>query len=108
MDGTIRLATTRANNGPAPRNRCWNARPPDTAMATVAAMTITPSNSDRTSAEPMSPTACSWNRRLNQCSDTPRIGKVSPPSGPSHQAQYAGLAAAARPQQATEAAAGDA
>jgi hypothetical protein len=30
----------------------------------------------------MSPIDCGWNNAANQCSETPFIGKTSPPSGP--------------------------
>src|SRR5579859_1260266 len=82
MDGTIRLATVSMNSTPAPGNRLRNAIPAATEITTVAAITITPSITDRCSAPPISPTACCSNSRTNQRSETPFIGKVRPPSGP--------------------------
>jgi len=48
----------------------------------VTAMTISPRIRERENEPPKSPTACCSVRFLNQCSDDPFIGKVSPPSGP--------------------------
>ena len=49
---------------------------------TVAAITISPSISEREKLAPKSPTACFSNRLKNQCTDTPLSGKVRPPIGP--------------------------
>ena len=45
-------------------------------------MAATPRTIERWSEPAKSPTICFSNRFLNQCTDTPFIGKVSPPDGP--------------------------
>ena len=53
-----------------------------TETTTVVTITIRPSVRLRENEPQMSPTACCSNNSRNQCSDAPRMGKVSPPSGP--------------------------
>src|SRR3989344_5402186 len=67
MDGMMRLATTMKNSVLPPASRLRNASPASTDNTTVHSITATP----RPSAS-----------LVNQCNDTPRIGNVSPPSGP--------------------------
>src|SRR6218665_3254818 len=65
-----------------PASRLRNASPASTDSSTVHSITTAPRASERHSAAAMSTTpspSASWQ---NQCSDRPRIGKVSPPSGP--------------------------
>ena len=45
-------------------------------------MVASPSAIERWNEPEKSPTICFSNRLPNQCSDTPRIGKVRPPYGP--------------------------
>ena len=82
MDGMIRLATVTKNSASPPRSFLRKARPASTDSTTVKPITTAPSISERRKAAPMStvprPSASLW----NQCSETPRSGKVSPPSGP--------------------------
>ena len=82
MDGMIKLATTTKNKVLPPASFLRKARPANTDKTTVNAITISPTLNERLSAAPMSteprPCANLW----NQCVDTPRKGKVKPPSGP--------------------------
>ena len=51
-------------------------------MITVTLSTSAASNSERANAPAKSPVRSCANSAWNQCSDAPRIGKVSPPVGP--------------------------
>src|SRR3990167_5832705 len=82
MDGMMRLATTMKNSVLPPASRLRNASPASTDNTTVHSITATPRPSERHSAAPMSTTPRPSASLENQCSDTPRMGKVSPPSGP--------------------------
>ena len=82
MDGMMRLATTMKNKVLPPASRLRNASPASTDSTTVHSITARPRPSERHSAAPMSTTPRPSASLANQCSDTPRIGKVSPPSGP--------------------------
>ena len=59
-----------------------NASPASSDSSTVSTITTAPSASERRKAAPMSTTPRPSHSCAYQCSDTPRIGKVSPPSGP--------------------------
>ena len=78
----MRLATVSVRRAPLPAKRRRKARPAGSATSTVAAMTMNASATDRRNAPPRSPTNCVPNKRPNQCSEAPFIGKVRPPSGP--------------------------
>ncbi len=67
---------------PEPRKRERNASPAEKEATTVTSMVATPRIIERCSEPAKSPTICFSNRFLNQCSETPFIGKVSPPDGP--------------------------
>ena len=82
IDGTIKLARLITNSAELPQNRRRNASPAATATQTVVTATIVASTAVRCSAAPRSPTACVATNCRNQCSETPRIGKVNPLSGP--------------------------
>ncbi len=56
--------------------------PASSEITTVSAMTMSASMIERVSEPPKSPTACAGTALANQCVETPRIGKVRPPSGP--------------------------
>ena len=62
--------------------RCRKARPARKEKTTVSTMTIRPSFQERPNEPQMSPIDCGRNRSANQCTETPRIGKTRPPSGP--------------------------
>ena len=62
--------------------RLRKASPAENEAITVTSMAATPRIIERCSEPAKSPTICFSNRFLNQCTDTPFIGKVSPPDGP--------------------------
>ena len=78
----IRLATVSVNSTPAPRKRRRNARPAASEITTVVTITISPSSSERCSAAAEIADRLALEQAANQCSETPFIGKVRPPSGP--------------------------
>ncbi|EWS53143.1 hypothetical protein X551_04069 [Methylibium sp. T29] len=82
IDGMIRLATVTWNSASAPARRLRKASPALSASSTVSTITTAPSASERRSAAPMSTTPRPFHSSWYQCSDNPRIGSVSPPSGP--------------------------
>ncbi len=63
-------------------NRLRNARPAEKDTSTVTTMVARLRIIERWKEPAKSPTICFSNRLPNQCTDTPRIGKVSPPDGP--------------------------
>ena len=65
-----------------PRKRVRKARPAENEATTVTSMAATPRAIERSNEPAKSPTICFSNRLPNQCTDTPCIGKVSPPVGP--------------------------
>src|ERR1700744_4538526 len=82
IEGLIRLATVSVHSGPDPRKGRRNAMPPASDTTTVATTTVVANAKDRVSDPAKSPTACASTSRPNQCTDSPFIGNVSPPSGP--------------------------
>ena len=58
------------------------ARPAENEATTVTSMAATPRAIERSKEPEKSPTICFSKRLPNQCTDTPCIGKVSPPVGP--------------------------
>ena len=78
----IRLATVSVNSAPAPGKRRRNAMPAASETTTVVAITI--SREQQRSLQRAAEIAdrLALEQPANQCSDTPFIGKVSPPSGP--------------------------
>jgi hypothetical protein len=82
IEGMIRLATVTKNSALPPASFLRNASPASTESATVKSMTTAPSISERRKAAPMSTVPRPSASLRNQCSETPRSGKVRPPSGP--------------------------